>query len=338
MPNDNSGLALTIRPLAREDLPQVIALDAALEGRSRPTYVERRLAAALREPGLHAQFAACDRDGLAGYILARVLAGEFGRSGASLRLELVGVRPELQRAGAGRQLFEALQQWAQRHGIAALRTSAEWNNATMLAWLHAMGFRLAPEVVLGLDVQRAASPREPAVTLPAGQGPGREVDFGTREANDHERMARYGVDIRTMTPADLHEAVRIDRAVTGLDRGAHIEALLAETTEASRTRISLAGRLHGAIAGFVMARADIGDFGRTEPVAVLDTIVVDPQYAHRGVGRALVERLRANVSQLEVERIETLVKVANLPLLTFFLGAGFAPAQRLSFVRDLSGS
>jgi hypothetical protein len=39
-----------------------------------------------------------------------------------------------------------------------------------------------------------------------------------------------------------------------------------------RSRISLAARKDGIVAGFVMARADLGDFGRSEPVAVLDTI------------------------------------------------------------------
>ena len=72
--------ALTIRPLTRDDLTAVVAIDAAIEGHWRRNYVERRLATALREPALHAQFAACDSKGLAGYILARVLEGEFGRT------------------------------------------------------------------------------------------------------------------------------------------------------------------------------------------------------------------------------------------------------------------
>jgi len=70
---DTTGATLTIRPLAPDDLSLVVAIDAALEGRPRRAYVERRLASALREPALHAQFAVCDGEGLAGYILARVL-------------------------------------------------------------------------------------------------------------------------------------------------------------------------------------------------------------------------------------------------------------------------
>jgi len=81
-----------IRPLLREDLDAVVAIDAEVGGRTRRGYFERRLDAALREPKLHAQLAAVDKRGLVGFILARVLEGEFGRSEPGLRLEVVGVR------------------------------------------------------------------------------------------------------------------------------------------------------------------------------------------------------------------------------------------------------
>src|SRR5215208_2827797 len=123
---------LTIRPLTRNDLASVVSIDAAIEGRWRRNYVERRLAAALREPARHAQFAAWDSKGLVGYILARVLEGEFGRSHPSLRLEMVGVRPDARGRGASTRLFQVLGDWGRRHGIRDVRTSAGWRDAEML--------------------------------------------------------------------------------------------------------------------------------------------------------------------------------------------------------------
>ena len=115
---------LAVRGLMRTDLADVVAIDTSIEGRSRRDYVQQRLAAALRDPALHAQFAALDADGLAGYILARVLEGEFGRDARSLRLELVGVRPDAHHHGVGARLFDALVEWAGRHAIGELRTQA----------------------------------------------------------------------------------------------------------------------------------------------------------------------------------------------------------------------
>jgi predicted N-acetyltransferase YhbS len=332
--------SLTIRALTADDLTAVVAIDAAIEGRWRRNYVERRLAAALREPELHAQFAACDDKGVAGYILARVLEGEFGRSERGLRLEMVGMRADARGHGGGARLFGVLCDWARRHEIAEVRTSASWHDEQMLGWLHAMGFSMAPSVILGATVESAAQPplADSAITLAPGHGPGGEVDFGAPQSNDHERMALEQPEVRPMKPDDLREIVRIDHAITGYDRGRYIAARLAEAMDDSALRVSLAARVDGAIVGFVMARADVGDFGRTEPVAVMDTLGVDPEYAHRGVGRALMAQLFANLSALQVERVETVVKTTDLALLGFFQSAGYTPSQRLSVLRRLDAA
>jgi GNAT superfamily N-acetyltransferase len=328
---------LAVRALTREDLTEVVAIDAAIEGRSRAAYVERRLAAALRDPALHAQFAAIDEDGLAGHILARVLEGEFGRGGRSLRLELVGVRPNTRGHGVGTRLFDALAQWARRHAIRDLRTAAAWNDFAMLQWLDGMGFRLAPNAIVDCAVDGGAyrPERDDAIALPVGDGPGHEINFSDASGNDFERLARDTADVRSMTSADLNDIVRIDRGITGRDRSEYIQAKLAEATDDSSLRVSLAARRDGVNVGYLMARVDRGDFGRTEPVAVIDTLGVDREYARRGVGRALLSQLFANLGALRVERVETVVPQRDQALLGFLFAVGFAPSQRLPFMRRL---
>ena len=109
---------------------------------------------------------------------------------------------------------------------------------------------------------------------------------------------------------------------------------LDEALRESGVRISLAARKDGVMAGYIMARADLGDFGRTEPVAVIDAIGVSPEYAHLGIGHALLSQLFLNLSALHIERVETVVAIQDLELLGFFRGAGFAPGQRLAFVKQ----
>lgn len=332
--------SVTIRALLPDDLAAVVGIDAAIEGRSRRDYVERRLASALREPALHAQFAAASKQGLVGYILARVLEGEFGRHEAGLRLEMVGVRPEARGRGTGKQLFEALTQWARRHAIRDIRTTADWRDATMLGWLAALGFRLAPSLII--DCAPGDAPRQneadASVSLPSGQGPAGEIDFGAPEANDFERIARDQAEVRAMTPADLGQIVRIDRSITHRDRRGYIARRLDEAMSDSALRVSLVARIDGAIVGYLMAHADLGDFGRTEPVAVIDTLGVDPEYAHRGVGQSLLAQLFANLGALHIERVETLVAWGDQALQGFFYRAGLKPAQRLPFELRISAS
>jgi|NGEPerStandDraft_6_1074524.scaffolds.fasta_scaffold22725_3 GNAT superfamily N-acetyltransferase len=328
---------LAVRALTPDDLAGVVAIDEAIEGRSRRAYVERRLAAALRDPALHAQFAAVDDKGLVGHLLARVLEGEFGRGGRGLRLELVGVRPDSRGHGVGTRLFDALVQWAGRHGVRDLRTSAAWNDFAMMQWLDGMGFRLAPNTIVDCAVDGGAylPERDDAIALPVGDGPGHEISFSANSGNDFERLARDTADVRSMTSADLDDIVRIDRGITGRDRSEYIQAKLAEATDDSSLRVSLAARRDGVNVGYLMARVDRGDFGRTEPVAVIDTLGVDPEYARRGVGRAMLSQLFANLGALRVERVETVVPLRDLALLGFLFAVGFAPSQSLPFMRRL---
>ena len=326
-----------IRALAREDLNAVVAIDAEIEGRSRRDYIERRLAAALREPALHAQFAAIEGEVLVGYVLARVLVGEFGRPHPGLRLEIVGVHRNARGIGIGAQLLQTLMTHARKHGLTELHTSAAWNDHDMLRWFDAMGFTLAPDRWLECQVDGGAyiSGRDDAVGAPDGTGPGHEIDYGAPGDNDFEKLARDSADVRSMKPQDLQEIARIDRAITGRDRGDYIQGKLAEAMSDSAIRVSMTARLDGVIVGYLMARADTGDFGRTAPAAVIDTIGVDPEYEHRGVGRAMLSQLFANLGALRVERVETSTAPRDQALLGFLFDAGFRPSQRLAFTRPI---
>lgn len=148
--------SLTLRPLCRDDFGAVAALDRRCTGRARSAYLERRLQAALRVPKHHLQVAAELEGRLVGFVLARLVAGEFGRTETAALLETIAVDPDEGRHGVGRALLGEVESLARHKGARELATEAAWNDRDVLAFLHGSGFELAPRQVIECDVDRLA--------------------------------------------------------------------------------------------------------------------------------------------------------------------------------------
>lgn len=327
---------ITLRPLTPADLDAVVAIDARLAGRARRTpYFHRRLDAALTDPKLHVQFGADHGGQLVGYVTARRLAGEFGHPEPALRLEVIGVEPDESGHGIGDALLGAIESWARRHGVTALRTQAAWRHHAMLRFLDHAGFELARNQVIDCHVHagRLGDVTEDSDTAPMDGST--ETNYGTATTNDFETLARDRADVRTLAAADAEAIMKVDRAVTGRDRSDYIAQLVKEALNDSAIRVSLTARVSGMVVGFIMAKTDLGDFGRTAPVAVIDTIDVNPEFVHAGIGSALLSQLFVNLHALHIEQVETVVSRENFDLLAFFYQAGFESSSRLAFVKQL---
>lgn len=172
------------------------------------------------------------------------------------------------------------------------------------------------------------------LSSPGSHGP--ELNFSDPSGDDFEALSRDRVPVRSLIADDLGALIAIDRRITGRDRAAYYRRKVEEAIEESGVRVSLVADVEGRVAGFIMARVDFGEFGRTEPEAVVDTIGVDPLYAHREIGTALVSQLLANLATLHVERVRTEVEWNQFGLLGFLDRCGFRPSARLSFVRPLA--
>ena len=332
-------IRITLRPLSLQDLEAVVAIDGSITGRSRRAYFDQRVRAALRAPTLHLQFAAENGAKLVGYVLARRLEGEFGRAEPALRLEVIGVLPGKQGKGIGDALLGALQDAARKHGILELRTQAAWNNHGMLRFLEHAGFRLGrnQNIDCAVHAGRLDNSDSEKVLAPEPHHLSAEIDHSAPAANDFEALSRDSADVRSLARADLDQIARLDRRLTGRDRSGYIARSVDEALLDSAIRVSLSAHSDGGVVGYLMAKVDFGDFGRAEPVAVIDTIGVDPGFTGAGIGKALLSQLFVNLEALQVERVETVVARENFGLLGFFYRAGFEPSQRLAFVKRLDG-
>ena len=177
--------------------------------------------------------------------------------------------------------------------------------------------------------------RSTGITIPQRVGEAAEINYSGQPAADFGPLARDRIPVRSMAEGDLHALVGIDRRITGRDRAGYFQRKLADALTESDVRISLVAELDTVPVGFIMARVDLGEFGRVETTAVIDTIGVDPNYQNRGVGRALVSQLLANLGTLRVEKVRTEVDWRDRDLLAYLDHSGFVPSQQLCFDRPL---
>ncbi len=142
--------------------------------------------------------------------------------------------------------------------------------------------------------------------------------------------------VRGLRPEDLEAVIALDAKNAGRRRDEFFKTKLQQNLEETGIKVSLAAELEGCFCGFLLARVYYGEFGAPEPVAVLDTIDVHPDFRGQGAGRALVGQLCTNLRGLGVTRLHTTVSWNDPQLLTFFHGRGFQPAPQFCLQLDLA--
>ena len=135
--------------------------------------------------------------------------------------------------------------------------------------------------------------------------------------------------IRSLRLDDTARLVRIDQQITGRNRKAWYEGKLRRALEESDVRISLGAEMDGILVGALLGSLHYGEFGQPEPIAILDTILVDRAFRGRGVATAMLEQLLKNLRGLGIERLRTEVAWDEHELTRFLGSKGFVPVPRL---------
>ena len=138
-----------------------------------------------------------------------------------------------------------------------------------------------------------------------------------------------GVTVRTLTAADAARLTRMDQQITGRNRTEWYSGKLQRALAGSDIVISLGAEKDGLLVGAVLGTLQYGEFGLPEPVAVLDTVVVDPALRGQGIADALFDQLARNLGALGIRKVRTEVGWDEHDLNRFLGHRGFVPAPRL---------
>ncbi len=152
-----------------------------------------------------------------------------------------------------------------------------------------------------------------------------DTDTTTRETES--------VFVRRLRPDDLDPVIAIDARATGRRRTEYFKLKLEMAMNETGVEVSLAAEIDGMFVGFLIARVYYGDFGISEPAAVLEVLGIHPDFRGRGVAHALLRQLNTNLLGLGVGTVSTEVNWNDPRMMAFLQNEGFQPAPR--FCLDL---
>jgi ribosomal protein S18 acetylase RimI-like enzyme len=152
-----SSGAVTVRPVRRGDLEQVIALDATVTGVEKRSYWERvyrRYGHAARGEQRWFLVALAGKE-VVGFLIGEVRDWEFGSPPCGW-LFAIDIEPRARQAGIGTRLLTALCEALRAVGVRKLRTLLSSDNTLILSFFRSQGMMAAPMIPLEMDLAPAS--------------------------------------------------------------------------------------------------------------------------------------------------------------------------------------
>lgn len=145
------------------------------------------------------------------------------------------------------------------------------------------------------------------------------------------------VKIRLMKAEDFDAVVGIDAKVLQSSRPEYYEVKFEKLFKSNDYLPAslVAEEENGTVVGFVMGELYIGEYGIFQEEATLDTIGVDPDYQHKGIGEQLINEFVEHLRRVGVQKINTLVGWNDSKLIHFFSANQFSPSKTINLERSL---
>ena len=144
---------VSVRPVRRADLPQVIALDATVTGLEKQTYwrrVYRRYGVGGKDQRHFLVAVAGGR--IVGFLIGEVRDWEFGSPPCGW-VFAIDVDPRARQAGVGTRLLEAIRALFRRAGVTKLRTLLASDNVLILSFFRSQGMTAGGLIPLEMNLE-----------------------------------------------------------------------------------------------------------------------------------------------------------------------------------------
>ena len=145
------------------------------------------------------------------------------------------------------------------------------------------------------------------------------------------------VEIRDLVPWDAEAVIEIDAQHTRERKPDYWQRVLADFVPPSEDghKVGLAAELNGRLVGYLLREVRAFEFG-SEACGWIFSVGVDPELARSGVASALLAEASRSFRAAGVRTIRTMVRRADIPVLSFFRTRGFVGGSFYQLELDLA--
>ncbi len=133
---------IKIRLMQAEDYDAVVGIDENVLKTPRPEYYETKFEKLFKSKDyIPTSLVAEDEDGrVVGFVMGVLYMGEYGIDQEEATLDTIGVDPDYQRKGVGKQLINEFMDHLKRLGVQKINTLVDWNDSKLIHFFSANHF------------------------------------------------------------------------------------------------------------------------------------------------------------------------------------------------------
>jgi len=148
--------------------------------------------------------------------------------------------------------------------------------------------------------------------------------------------AAEGLKVRDLSRRDLDAVVRIDALHTSLRKRAYWLRVFDDFLKrpAAAPRVGLGAEVRGTLAGYLLGEVRAFEFG-SPPCGWVFAVGVDRRFLRRGVASALLGEACRRFARFKVDRVRTMVRRTDVPVLSFFRASGFVGGPFVQLDRSI---
>jgi len=143
------------------------------------------------------------------------------------------------------------------------------------------------------------------------------------------------VNLRRMTRSDIDAVLDIDRKISG-GRGLITYRDMVAVDPGGTLDLSFVAEVGGKVIGFILARLTYVGVPFVE-IAIIQAIVVDPDYQRQGIASRLVNGLLGHCHAEGINTIRAVLDERNAALKRFFQRLGFRRSELINYAKTFEG-